>query len=66
VNVTGMSDSTVFAVGSSQFYWVQYVDPTYDGPQYIFSAPLPPQPCDPELPCTNASLTCKDGFCTPV
>jgi len=56
-----------FGVGSSDIFWVQYV-PTSDNnqPQYIFSAPLPPQPCDADLPCADSTLTCTNGFCGPA
>jgi hypothetical protein len=53
----------VFAIGPSDVYWVQYLSPTNaNGPQYIFSGPLPPKPCDADLPCSG-SLVCVNGYC---
>ena len=54
----------VFAIGASNVYWVQLPPSGYvNGPQYIFSAPLPPKPCDADLPCL-APLVCTDGYCS--
>jgi hypothetical protein len=58
-----------FAVNDRDFFWVQSSDspsPLTPIPQYIFHAPLPPQPCDAELPCPKAAAgqTCESsGFC---
>ncbi len=56
--------SMVFAIGASTVYWVQLPPSGYvNGPQYIFSAPLPPMPCDADLPCA-APLVCTNGYCS--
>lgn len=55
------SDST-FAVSSAGIFWIQNDAEPNDG-QYIFHAPLPPQPCDSELPCANTAEVCTNGFC---
>jgi hypothetical protein len=59
--------NVLFAPGTSDIFWVQSL-PTSDStqPQYIFSAPLPPQPCDEELPCADSTLVCANGFCGPA
>jgi hypothetical protein len=51
-----------WTVGSENVYWVKKtLEPT---PQYIFRAPLPPQPCDPDLPCQDTGERCgDDGLC---
>ena len=57
----------VFAVSTTAFFWVQSMDPTNasssNQPQYIFSAPLPPYPCDADLPCADSTQVCSNGFC---
>lgn len=56
--------STVFAVSDTAFFWVQMMDPSNSNqPQYIFSAPLPPYPCDADLPCADSTQVCSNGFC---
>jgi hypothetical protein len=57
-NVTGD-----FAVGPAGLFWFQGVTDR-NQPQYIFHAPLPPQPCDAELPCPETSQSCVNGYCT--
>jgi hypothetical protein len=51
------------AAGLSDFFWTQWMT-DMNQPQYIFHAPLPPQPCDAELPCADSTLVCKDGYCS--
>jgi hypothetical protein len=51
-----------FAVGAKEILWVQGVT-DFNQPQYIFHAPLPPQPCDAELPCADSTLICSNGYC---
>jgi hypothetical protein len=60
----GTTLAMIFAVDATQVFWVQ--SPAEPQPQYIFSSPLPPQPCDTELPCADASHVCTDGFCGPA
>jgi hypothetical protein len=51
-----------FAVGSVGLFWFQGVtDPNQ--PQYLFHSPLPPQPCDAELPCADSTQRCVNGYC---
>jgi len=54
----------VFAISASNVYWVQLLPLAYpNGPQYIFSAPLPPKPCNADLPCATP-LVCTAGYCS--
>jgi hypothetical protein len=52
----------IFAVNSAGVFWVQHTTDPNQG-QYIFHAPLPPQPCDAELLCANTAEVCTNGFC---
>lgn len=58
---TDLSDSK-FTVSDAGIFWVQPVADVNRG-QYIFHSPLPPQPCDGELPCANTADVCTNGFC---
>jgi hypothetical protein len=57
-----VADTSGFTVGSPGLFWFQAVTDKSQG-QYIFHAPLPPQPCDAELPCADTTQTCTSGFC---
>jgi hypothetical protein len=64
MGVSNINQSMVFAVGATAFFWVQVIDPSNTNQaQYIFSAPLPPQPCDADLPCADSTQVCSNGFC---
>ena len=60
-----------YVVGERDLFWVQplYFEATMmeNIGQYIFHGPLPPQPCDAELPCLRSGEVCADsGFCQAV
>jgi hypothetical protein len=50
------------AVGPNGVFWYQGVTDLNQA-QYIFHAPLPPQPCDLELPCEQSGESCVAGYC---
>jgi hypothetical protein len=64
MGISNINESMVFAVSAAALFWVQMMDTsTSNQAQYIFSAPLPPYPCDAELPCADSTQVCTNGFC---
>ena len=65
----GDQSPPLFAIGDSHLYWVQrgfrQEGPSgTPSPRYVFRAPLPPQPCDDEVPCRDPSEICgSQGLC---
>jgi hypothetical protein len=58
----GYVNSLSFTVSDAGVFWTQPVT-NLNQPQYIFHAPLPPQPCDAELPCANTAQVCTNNVC---
>jgi len=52
-----------FQVNANGIFWSQPLDDMNNN-QYIFHAPLPPQPCEASLPCANTAQVCKNGLCS--
>jgi hypothetical protein len=58
----GENTHVAWTVGSTNVYWTASTsEPML---QYLFRAPLPPQPCDEELACDKADEVCGEaGLC---
>jgi len=52
----------LFAVSKSDLYWA-YSIASASTQQHIFSMPLPPQPCDAQLPCADTTKICGSSYC---